>query len=189
VNSVRQLLAEESMQSLVQLVHLGRTLYRQLLAPAEAQLHRRRRLLIVPDGPLNALPFSILRIDSEEEPAETREDIRYLIQRYALRYSHTALPSSSAQAGVNVEPFPLWPVSEEASSALLSRYHRYLSGGLRSDEALRAAQQELLIRPVEQAADEGSLLDAFLALLRGKRQVDLVHPAHWASYRLLADGT
>ncbi len=38
----------------------GESLYRALFGPAEALVHRARRLLISPDGPLHALPFAAL---------------------------------------------------------------------------------------------------------------------------------
>ncbi len=38
----------------------GRELYRRLLAPVEERINRAERLLIVPDGPLHALPFGAL---------------------------------------------------------------------------------------------------------------------------------
>lgn len=38
----------------------GESLYRALLGPAETLVHRARRLLISPDGPLHALPFAAL---------------------------------------------------------------------------------------------------------------------------------
>jgi CHAT domain-containing protein/tetratricopeptide (TPR) repeat protein len=58
---------------------LGQRFYRQLLAPAESSLRGARRLIVVPDGPLQRLPLALLRVGDA-----------WLIERYALALAPSA---------------------------------------------------------------------------------------------------
>ncbi|MCX7642745.1 MAG: CHAT domain-containing protein, partial [Armatimonadetes bacterium] len=52
-------------------------LYADLVEPAEKALSGKRKIVIVPDGPLYALPFQILQDDNEV----------YLVERFAIAYA------------------------------------------------------------------------------------------------------
>lgn len=71
----------------------GRALYEKLFRPLEAHLSGARRLLIVPDGALNYLPFETL-ISEEREDETARSG--YLLERFAVSYA----PSASALAAL-----------------------------------------------------------------------------------------
>lgn len=58
---------------------LGNRLYDLLIAPAEPEVGRARRLLISPDGPLHLLPFAVLRRQS-----------RYLLERLPLHFTSSS---------------------------------------------------------------------------------------------------
>lgn len=79
VDAFRDLLTHGG--SVTALTAEGRSLYRDLLAPAEAFLAGSRRLLVSPDGPLHALPFGAL---TGPGVAEGRDS--YLAQRRPLHF-------------------------------------------------------------------------------------------------------
>lgn len=58
----------------------GRHLYDVLLRPAEPAIARAQRLLIIPDGPLHALPFAALVRDVEVRAPPDSRDWQYLIE-------------------------------------------------------------------------------------------------------------
>lgn len=58
---------------------LGSRLYDQLIKPAEPSLQGVRRLIIVPDGALQRVPFALLRVGD-----------RWLVERYALALAPSA---------------------------------------------------------------------------------------------------
>lgn len=70
-------------------------LYQQLLAPAASQLQGIKTLLLVPDGPLQSLPFAVLVTEAPKirphRPGDYR-DVPWLINRYAL----ATLPSAGS---------------------------------------------------------------------------------------------
>ena len=73
----------------------GYELYSTLIGPVESLIKNKRHLLIVPSGPLTALPFHLLVTDKPSEPSQGEPDaVRYrqaawLIRRHAV----TVLPS------------------------------------------------------------------------------------------------
>lgn len=83
-------------------VPLARRLYRELIEPALAVLAERpRRLIVVPDGPLHALPFDLLisaDARSADPPATPARDpgarfdrARYLLDDFELGYARSSL--------------------------------------------------------------------------------------------------
>ena len=74
-------------------------LYRDLIAPAGDLLRGRRRLLIVPDGPLHLLPFEVLL--SGPAGQQGMQDLPYLLRQYVVTYA----PSASVLAEFR-EPRP-----------------------------------------------------------------------------------
>jgi CHAT domain-containing protein len=78
----------------------ARTLYTLLLAPFEPQLQTVKHLLIVPDGPLQSLPPSVLLTGDVQAPAV--EPIPWLIRRYAI----SILPAESALSALRAPVVP-----------------------------------------------------------------------------------
>lgn len=88
--AVQQLRQEVEARSQARLASQAHALYRGLLAPGLSALKQPpQRLLVVPDGWLAYLPFSLLLTDSTT--AETPyADWPYLMQRMAIGYTHSA---------------------------------------------------------------------------------------------------
>jgi len=71
----------------------ARALYRDLLGPVQPQLANVQHLIIVPDGPLQSLPFSVLVADSATAPTATDlAQAEWLIKRHAI----SVLPAESS---------------------------------------------------------------------------------------------
>ena len=70
-------------------------LYEQILAPATAKLAGAHRLIVVPDGALQSLPFALLVTDKPEHDPERPEDDR-AITWLARRYAVSVLPAVSS---------------------------------------------------------------------------------------------
>jgi CHAT domain-containing protein len=64
----------------------------------------------------------------------------------------------------------LWSVSDNSTTILMGRFYGYLKAGRPRDEALRAAQIDLI-------RTGGT----------GPRAADLSHPFHWAAFQLSGD--
>ena len=58
------------------LVEQGRRLFEDLLGPARPAILSSRRLLIIADGPLHALPFAALVVDASGRPGTWRSPSR-----------------------------------------------------------------------------------------------------------------
>ena len=69
-------------------------------------------------------------------------------------------------AGARTVMSSLWQVNDQATAELMERFYRHLRAGKQKDEALRAAQIELI---------------------RGEAGEDFVLPYHWAAFQLLGD--
>ena len=67
----------------------GRTLYRILLAPV-AQYLDKKQLLIVPDGPLNYLPFEALLTRDINGAEMDFSNLPYLLNEYSVSYHYSA---------------------------------------------------------------------------------------------------
>ena len=91
----------------------GAELYAALLGPVEALIKDKRHLLVVPSGPLTALPFHLL---VTEKPAVARPEIKdlaayrdaaWLIKRHAI----TVLPSVASLKACACSPARTRPAS------------------------------------------------------------------------------
>ncbi|MCS7186730.1 MAG: CHAT domain-containing protein, partial [Armatimonadota bacterium] len=67
-------------------------LYADLVEPAERALNGKRKIIIVPDGPLYALPFQVLQDDDEV----------YLIERFTIAYAPSLTTLLAIQRQKNV---------------------------------------------------------------------------------------
>lgn len=71
----------------------------------------------------------------------------------------------------------LWRVEDEATAELMQRFYRHLRAGKAKDEALRAAQLELIRRPLRVPDDRG-----------GWTERNAAAPYFWAALQLVGDG-
>ncbi len=85
-------------------------LYRLLLLPAAAELTGRARLIVAPDGPLDALSFEALLTQAVPDAGLPRRDLPYLIRQRAVSY----VPSASVLAQLLGERRPPVPGEGEA---------------------------------------------------------------------------
>ncbi|MCP3956757.1 MAG: CHAT domain-containing protein [bacterium] len=87
----------------------------------------------------------------------------------------------------------LWSVSDRSTSALMERFYAHLRAGRSKDEALRAAQLDLLRRPVALPRAKVAFLETPGLFLRGllapadAERIDASHPFHWAAFQLSGD--
>jgi CHAT domain-containing protein len=66
----------------------------------------------------------------------------------------------------------LWSVADLSTAELMRRFYRRLQSGAPADEALRAAQQELLHTPIRDPSGA---------------EVDASNPYYWAAFELFGD--
>lgn len=79
-------------------------------------------------------------------------------------------------AGARSVVASLWSVTDQVTAELMARFHRHLAAGLPKDQALRAAQLELIREPVEVLTARGQTLEA-----------DASAPFYWAAFELFGD--
>src|SRR5678816_3106718 len=76
---------------------LARKLYRLLIAPAEAALAGKQRLILCPDGPLWDVPFQALLITPPADSGKGRTPrIAFLWERYEIVYASSATSMKAA---------------------------------------------------------------------------------------------
>jgi CHAT domain-containing protein/uncharacterized protein HemY len=69
----------------------GYSLYRQLLQPAEPYLTKKSKLIIIPDGILNYLPFEVLLTDNKGiGPGNLYSALPFLVKKYPVSYVQSA---------------------------------------------------------------------------------------------------
>jgi CHAT domain-containing protein len=71
--------------------HGGYSLYQKLLQPAEPYLTKKSKLIIIPDGILNYLPFEVLLTDNKGIGSKTSYgNLPFLIKKYPVSYAQSA---------------------------------------------------------------------------------------------------
>ncbi len=69
----------------------GYSLYKTLLQPAEPYFSKRSKLIMIPDGILNYLPFEVLLTDNKGiGPGNLYSGLPFLIKKYPISYAHSA---------------------------------------------------------------------------------------------------
>ena len=69
----------------------GNILYDELIKPAESFLSKKSKLIIIPDGVLNYLPFEVLLTENTTPNAEISfSDLPFLVKRYPVSYGQSA---------------------------------------------------------------------------------------------------
>lgn len=79
-------------------------------------------------------------------------------------------------AGARTVASTLWQVEDQATAELMVRFYRHLGTGMAKDEALRAAQLELIRGYVEMKNGQGQLVERDLSL-----------PYYWAAFQIIGD--
>ena len=79
-------------------------------------------------------------------------------------------------AGARTVAASLWPVADDSTAELMIRFYRHLLDGMTKDEAMRAAQMELIATPIEYTNTEGETVVG-----------DFRAPYHWAAFQLIGD--
>lgn len=69
----------------------GYSLYKELLQPAEPYFTKKSKLVIIPDGILNYLPFEVLLTDNMGiDPGTSYKNIPFLVKKYPASYGQSA---------------------------------------------------------------------------------------------------
>jgi len=68
----------------------GTSLYNELIKPAEAFIGKKSRLVIIPDGVLNYLPFEVLFNEDKTIKKASYADIPFLVKKYPVSYVQSA---------------------------------------------------------------------------------------------------
>ncbi|HSS52826.1 MAG TPA: CHAT domain-containing protein, partial [Thermoanaerobaculia bacterium] len=79
-------------------------------------------------------------------------------------------------AGARSVMASLWSVNDQATAELMIRFYKHLRAGLPKDQALQAAQRELIASPIEITNDKGE------RVLK-----DFSSPYYWAGFQLYGD--
>lgn len=79
-------------------------------------------------------------------------------------------------AGARSVAASLWSVADQATAELMARFHRHLAAGLTKDEALRAAQIEMIHEPIRITTANGQEIET-----------DASAPFFWAAFQLYGD--
>ncbi len=78
-------------------------------------------------------------------------------------------------AGARTVAATLWSVADDTTAALMIRFYQHLRDGKPKDEALRAAQIELLRGPIEVRKDGRTV------------ERDASAPYYWAAFQIIGD--
>lgn len=79
-------------------------------------------------------------------------------------------------AGARTVVSSLWQVDDRATAELMERFYRHLAAGMAKDEAMRAAQVELIRGPLRIKNPEGQI-----------EERDLSAPYYWAAFQVIGD--
>ncbi|MBM3768956.1 MAG: tetratricopeptide repeat protein, partial [Acidobacteria bacterium] len=92
VRRAREAMAVPGLRGFLRLVEASTACYRMLIAPVGGLPRNKTRLIVVPDGPLNALPFEALTAASAAAFAE----LPFVVRTHSVSYA----PSLSVYAGL-----------------------------------------------------------------------------------------
>jgi len=79
-------------------------------------------------------------------------------------------------AGARSVMASLWKISDRTTAELMVRFYKYLKVGLSKDEALRAAQMELIRGPIQVKNEKGE-----------SETIDTSAPYYWAAFQIYGD--
>jgi tetratricopeptide (TPR) repeat protein len=171
------------------------TLYKTILAPAQSNLRGVRHLLIVPDGALERLPFSVLVTNpptDDPEDLEGHREVAWLARDFAV----TVLPSVSSLRSLRQ-----FANTEHASASFLGIGDPVLQGGARRGEVPDISEVRTLDPLPESAKELRAIANAMGAsdddLLLGERAsgpvirqtpLERYRVIHFATHGLVSGG-
>jgi CHAT domain-containing protein len=79
-------------------------------------------------------------------------------------------------AGARSVMASLWKISDRTTAELMVRFYKHLKDGLPKDEALRAAQMELIRGPIQVKNEKGEV-----------EEIDASAPYYWAAFQIYGD--
>jgi CHAT domain-containing protein len=79
-------------------------------------------------------------------------------------------------AGARSVMASLWKISDRTTAELMVRFYKHLKDGLPKDEALRAAQIELIRGPIQVKNEKGDI-----------EEIDASAPYYWAAFQIYGD--
>jgi CHAT domain-containing protein/Tfp pilus assembly protein PilF len=79
-------------------------------------------------------------------------------------------------AGARSVMASLWKISDRTTAELMVRFYKHLKDGMAKDEALRAAQRELIQGPIRVRNEKG-----------GEEEIDASAPYYWAAFQIYGD--
>ena len=79
-------------------------------------------------------------------------------------------------AGARSVMASLWKISDRTTAELMVRFYKHLKAGLPKDEALRAAQMELIRGPIQVKNEKGDM-----------EEIDTSAPYYWAAFQIYGD--
>jgi CHAT domain-containing protein/Tfp pilus assembly protein PilF len=79
-------------------------------------------------------------------------------------------------AGARSVMASLWKISDRTTAELMVRFYKHLKDGLPKDEALRAAQMELIHGPIQVKNEKGEV-----------EEIDASAPYYWAAFQIYGD--
>jgi len=79
-------------------------------------------------------------------------------------------------AGARSVMASLWKISDRTTAELMVRFYKHLKAGLTKDEALRAAQMELIHGPIRVKNEKGE-----------EEEIDASAPYYWAAFQIYGD--
>ncbi len=69
----------------------GSLLYEELIKPAESFISKKSKLIIIPDGVLNYLPFEVILTEKKKTTADiSYSDLPFLVKKYPVSYGQSA---------------------------------------------------------------------------------------------------
>jgi CHAT domain-containing protein/Tfp pilus assembly protein PilF len=184
-------------QRLAALSALGRRLYAALLAPAERQIGRAERLLLVADGPLHTLPWGALSkgpngpkgstgssgVGAPGGPGAAASRPRYLIERLPLHFALSATVYSELERRAAPAPHPDAPTLAAFADPAIPQALRAEHGATAAPAAIAAGDVRL-----RAAAERGLALEPLPGSRDEAQRIAQLFPAR-AEVRLGADAT
>ncbi len=87
-----------------------------------------------------------------------------------------SLARSFQYAGARSVMASLWKISDRTTAELMVRFYKHLKEGKPKDEALRAAQMELIRGPIQVKNEKGEI-----------EEIDASAPYYWAAFQIYGD--
>ena len=91
VETIRFALLDPELSDKAFFVRAGLSLYERLIKPAESYLSKKSKLVIIPDGVLNYLPFEVLLTETTDVNSDASySDLPFLVKKYPVSYVQSA---------------------------------------------------------------------------------------------------